>query len=432
MNHASNRVFEHFRNKWLYYLSGLIVLYIILYEAGGITDFDIFWYASRDLLQGKDIYLIKYHHYYHYFYSVFFAFLLAPFTLLPLYLTKVIWLILNVFFVYRIWKVLVSWLPVSLLDSKRESWFILLSFVFILSFLRDNFHLGQLNIFILYLTIEGLYLLFTKRKIFGSFLIAFAIDIKLLPLLMIPYLLYRKEWKAALWISGFIIVLMFVPAVILGLDFNNSLLIERWHLLNPLNNQNVLDTAERSFHSLTTLLATLLVKDCNDPHALNLRRNIADISVSNLNLIINIVRGAFLLFSLYFLKTRPFRKQVGVIQRLYEISYICLIIPLLFPYQQNYAFIFIFPASTYLIFYMLLQYFGDDTGVNVRRFRFRKITMIASLSIVYFLTNSHFILGQFNDLYDHYKSLTYGVLILIVLLAVYKPAKLNDSLPPIT
>ena len=159
---------EHFRNKWFYYAGGLLILFILLYEARGRTDFDIFYFASKDLFAGKNIYRIMYHEWYHYYYSIFFAFLMWPFTCLPLYVAKVIWLILNVFFVYRIWKILAAWLPLSLLDRKREILFILLSFIFILRFLRDNFHLGQVNIFILYLILEGLFLIVTDKKIAGS------------------------------------------------------------------------------------------------------------------------------------------------------------------------------------------------------------------------------------------------------------------------
>jgi hypothetical protein len=255
-------------------------------------------------------------------------------------------------------------------------------------------------------------------------LIALGIDVKLLPLLVLMYLIYRKEWKSVFWILGFIVVFLFLPGIILGFDFNNSLLIERWHLLNPMNQEHILDTTETSFHSITSLLATLLVKNCDDLHALPLRRNIADISITSLNIIINLVRGAFLLFSLYFLRTGTIRKPVGALQRLYEISYLCVITPLLFPHQQHYAFVFIFPASTYLLFYLLYLYFDNKARDTIKNIKLKKITLIVFLSIVYFLTNSHFILGQFNDIYDHYKTLTYGVLILIILLALSKPDKI--------
>lgn len=414
----------HLRKKWLYYLGGLIIFLIILFEAQGKGDFNIFISASKDLLMGKNIYKIQYNEWYHYYYDILFALILVPFTYFPLYVTKLIWLISNVFFVFRIWKILIGWLPISKLNKNSKNLFVILSFIFILRFLRDNFHLAQLTILILYLTLEGLFLINKNRIIAGSLLIALGIDIKLLPIIIIPYLIYRNQWKAALCTVGFIIILLFLPMIFIGFDYNNFLLAERWDLINPMNKEHILDTSERSFHSLSTLLATLLVKDCGDWHALTLKRNIADISIENLNIIINVVRGALILFTLYFLRTMPFKSTSFKIQKLYEVSYLCLIIPLIFPHQQHYAFFFIFPASTYLLFYLVFIFFNKNNLRTGKYYKTKKISLIVILSIIYFLTNSHFILGQFNNLYDHYKTLTYGVLILMLLLAFCKPNKL--------
>ena len=104
---------EHLRKNWLYYFGGLVILIIILFEAQGKGDFNIFISASRDLMSGKNIYQIQYNEWYHYYYDVLFALILIPFSYLPLYLVKIIWLLLNVFFVYRILKILIFWLPVS-------------------------------------------------------------------------------------------------------------------------------------------------------------------------------------------------------------------------------------------------------------------------------------------------------------------------------
>lgn len=400
---------------------------IILFEAQGKGDFDIFLSASRDLLLGKNIYTIQYHEWYHYYYDIFFALALVPLTYLPLYFAKLIWLILNVFFVLRLWKIIMGWLPLSCLRKSSVMVFKILSFVIILRFLRDNFHLAQVTIFILYLTFEGLFLINSNRRIAGSLLIALGIDVKLLPIVIIPYLLYRNEWKSALYIIGFILVLICLPIVVIGFDYNKFLLAERWNLINPMNQAHILDTSERSFHSLTTLLSTLLVKDCGDYYALPLKRNIADVSVETLNIVINIVRGALILFTLYFLRTKPFTKISGNLQRLYELSYLCIVIPLIFPHQQHYAFFFIFPATTYLLFYLVDKYFNKENYLIIKHFKIKKITLIVFMSIVYFLTNSHFILGEFTNYYDHYKTLTYGVLILIILLAICKPDKLSHT-----
>ena len=412
------------KNRW-YYLGGILILFILLFEAKGEGDFHIFMSASKDLLAGKNIYTELYHEWYHYYYNIVFALILAPFSFVPFYLAKLFWLLLNVFFVYRTWKIIRNWLPVETLTKKGKVIFYVLTFLIMLRFLRDNFHTAQMTILILYLSLEGLNLIDQRKIVWGSFLIALAIDIKLLPILLIIYLVYRNQWKAALLVVGFIVVLLFLPAIFIGVDYNNFLLAERWDLINPSNHEHVLDTTERSFHSLTSLLATLLVENSGDTYALPVKRNIADISLEKLGLVINVCRLGLIVFALYFLRSWPFKASSNNLQKLYELSYIFLVIPLIFPHQQHYAFYFIFPAVAYVVYFFVSRFILDDEFKKSKNFLTKKITFIAALAIIYFLTNSHFILGTFKNFYDHFKTLTYGILLLLLVLALCRPKKLK-------
>lgn len=413
---------QQLKKSWIYIVSGVLLFLVILLEAQVKGDFDIFMYASADLLKGKNIYAETYHEWYHYYYSVFFALVLSPLTFLPLYFVKVLWLSANVFFVYRIWKVISSLLPLDFLSKKIQMIFTVLAFLFVLKFLRDNFHVAQVTILILYLTLEGLRLIWNDKPLMGAFLLALGIDIKLLPLVFLPYLIYRGEWKALFFCLLFLFVFALIPGIFIGFEFNSFLLAERWNLLNPSNQEHVLDTAERSFHSLTTFLATLLVEDSGDKFALPLKRNVADLTIDQLNLVINIARLLLIGFTLYFLRSKPFKSSVQPLQRLYEISYICLVIPLIFPHQQHYAFFFIFPASTYLLFYLFRKYYSDSNSLLKVSHSSRNV-LSGLLILIFFLVNSHFILGTFNEYYDHFKTLTWGVLLLLIVLACCPPEK---------
>lgn len=415
------------KKYWLHILLGIAVLGVILFEASGNGDFNIYLSASHDLLEHKNIYQIYYNEWFHYYYDVLFALILAPFSFLPVYWVKVGWLLLNVFFVYRIWKIITSWLTLETLTNKARIALTVISFVFALRFLRDNFHLAQVTIFILYTILEGLKLIFSGKKACGALLLAFGITVKLLPLVIIPYLLYRKEWRAAVFTIAFVVIILIVPAVFVGWEYNTFLLTERWHSINPNNKIHVLDTDERSFHSLSSLLATLLVENCGDEnHVLQIKRNIADISIDKLNMIINIFRLFFVGCTLFFLRTRPFVKSPSNLQTLYELGYICTIIPLIFPHQQHYAFFFMFPAAVYLFYFLINNYYTnpktlDTTGLKKRN------RLVAYLSIVFLLTSSHFILGTFNDYYDHFKTLTYGVIFFLFVLFFNSPDKLEAT-----
>src|SRR4051812_22609188 len=109
---------QHLKDKWLYYLLGSLVLAVVLIEAKGEGDFTIFLAASRDLWISKNVYTTLYNEWYHYYYGIFFAILITPLSFLPLYFAKLIWLLLNVFFLYRIWKILAGWLPLNKLNKR--------------------------------------------------------------------------------------------------------------------------------------------------------------------------------------------------------------------------------------------------------------------------------------------------------------------------
>jgi hypothetical protein len=182
----------------------LIALCYLLIESSGTGDLFIFLSASSDVFEGVDIYNKHYVDGYHYLYSVFFAILLKPLTFLPFRLARFLWLAINAFLLFRIFKICFSFFPADELraDGKKFSqnkkmFFILLPFIFCLRFILDNFHLAQITILILYLSLEGYNLITQKNKWYGTVFIALGINIKLFPLVIIPLLLYRKKFLAA-------------------------------------------------------------------------------------------------------------------------------------------------------------------------------------------------------------------------------------------
>jgi len=51
---------------------------------------------------------------------------------------------------------------------------------------------------------------------------------------------------------------------------------------------------------------------------------------------------------------------------------------------------------------------------------------LAALSfVIFFLLSSDLLLGEYREIYDHFKTLTYGVLLLIPLLFFWRPKKIN-------
>ncbi len=405
------------KNKLLaiaFILAGCIYLMI---EARGTGDFFIYISASSDLFHNKNIYTECYSQWFHYYYSLLFAILIFPLSYLPLYFAQLIWLALNAFFLYRIVKIIAGYFDVSSFSLRQKQVLLAVCIFFGLRLILDNFHVKQITICILYLALEGMRLITSGNKIRGALCIAFAINIKLLPIVLLPYLLYRKEFKASFYIIIFYALMMILPIMLIGPDRFNVLLSSWWNLVNPTTNKNILDVDERSFHGLSTLLSTLLVKNVPDNLALPIKRNIADVSLTQLTWILNITRLALISFSLYFFRTRPFVPAKNKLHGYWEVSYLLLIVPLIFPHQQHYAFLFIMPAVCYIFYYLASNF------ALIPPLKFRILMIACTLS--YLCCNLSLLMGEFNVYYMHFKILTYGALLIIPILAACMPKALQ-------
>jgi glucose-6-phosphate-specific signal transduction histidine kinase len=88
-----------------------------------------------------------------------------------------------------------------------------------------------------------------------------------------------------------------------------------------------------------------------------------------------------------------------------EVSYILLVIPLIFPHQQHYAFLFSVPAFAYVLFMVVSNYYEMTKA--------KRMILLSALSVIYLCGNLRSVLGEFNYYYEHFKILTYGALLLI-------------------
>ena len=396
------------KNKIHYLLVFVLAILYCYIEAQGKGDFYIFLSAAENLTLKNNIYEISYLDSYNYFYSVIFAAILSLFTALPFFWVKFFWLLLNLSLFIHLFALLAQAPIVKALQVKKRRIFLAFVGVFSFRFLHENIHTSQITILILWCCIFGLYLIEHHRWLLGGAILALGINIKLLPIVFLPYLVYRGYFKAATFTVLIYVLSLFAPSVFIGADYNIGLLKSWIALINPLQQRHILDVDERSFHSLSTLLSTLLVKNVPDLYAMHLKRNLMDISLQSLSTVLLIMRLLLVALTLYFLKWKPFIKAGSVFNGLLEKSYILLLIPLIFPHQQHYAFLFTVPAFGIILLWLLSSY--------DRLSKYNRVTLIASLILVYLTGNLKILLGEFNDYYEHYKILTYGSLLLVTLL----------------
>ncbi len=93
---------------------------------------------------------------------------------------------------------------------------LLVPFVLALPFIVNNFELLQINMILFALALWGLFLQANGREAAGGIALAAAAAMKVIAIAFLPYLLYRKRWRAAFWMAAASLVFFFSPALILG------------------------------------------------------------------------------------------------------------------------------------------------------------------------------------------------------------------------
>lgn len=399
----------------------LFASFYVIKESFGNGDFTLFLKASELMRQGHNPYgdwiQVKGENYARYFYSPLWAVLLFPFTHLPFIVGRTTWLILNVWFIYRIWTLLKDYLPLQSLSKAQRNWVLVLTTALSIRFVLYNFDMIQMTLFLLWGMLESVRLIRANKALSGGILLAFVMNIKLLPLVMLPYLFYRKEWKAAVYtILGFGLFLL-IPAIAIGWETNLNMLHEWWGVINPENTEHKFES-EIGPHSLTALIPTLLMETTG---RLDISRNILSLSTETVLLIVRMSQTFLILLTFYFIKWPPFVSAKSRVQALYELSYIALIIPLIFPHQQKYAFAMALPAMFFLSYYLVAN---STTKSN----RWKTVVTLVAISFLFMTITTDGIIGkQLNLISRHFKLVTYGMFFLIAALMVARPPSFDTT-----
>jgi hypothetical protein len=392
----------------------LIISSISTSKNGG--DFDVYLDAAQKLYKHQNIYLPPFINGLQYYYSPFFAWILIPFSN-HFFLTEISWSLLSYFLLYRTYKLISNYFEIKPLSNKKYYYWrffiVLLSFQFILY----NVAMIQITFFLMWAIFESLNYILNGKNVIGGIILGLAINIKLMPILILPYLFYRGYFKAIIIIVLTFLALMYIPSISLGLKFNNAMLIEWWKIINPTNKEHLFETGIGT-HSLVALIPVYLTDTIGE---MNYQRNFLNLSHYSVEMITNISRVGILILSLAYFKSMPFKKEENKIKTYWEISYFVLIIPLLLPHQQKYAFILVMPMITYLLYFFINTY----NNQNSKYYNFILYTFIICLLIFTPLYGSD-IIGKFLfDYTQHFRFLTISTLILIPISIYCSPQKIH-------
>jgi len=396
-----------------------VVAYCIK-EAMGNGDFKVYLDAAKLIRNGENPYnkwlFVSKGNYCKYFYSPLWAVLLIPFSYLPNFIPNIIWLLANIFFLYRIYQLLKRFIDLDFITRRQLHWILLLCFIMSLRFIIYNFAMIQMTIFLLWGSLESLRLIQDEKAVYGGILLALIINIKILPIVILPYLLYRNYIKGFFYTLIFSLVFLFLPNIYTGWSTNNFLLTEWWSVINPSNPEYQSET-DLGLHSLSALVPTLLTETSGK---ISIQRNIFNLSENAATYALNITRLLLIILTLFFLKWPLFIHARNKLFQLRELAYIVLLIPLIFPHQQKYAFVLTIPALFYLSHFIVINFPLRKVVISGLRW-YVLMTLMCLSFILMTLTSDGFIGRELNNITQYFKTITWGTLLLIFTLLLASP-----------
>lgn len=391
-----------------------IILSIKTALKGG--DFDVYLDATQKLQRGENIYSPPFIDGLQYYYSVFFALILYPFTS-SFFVIELIWSLLSLAMLYRTFKLIQTYIDFSTFSQKQKNVWVFFTLFLSVQFILYNIDMIQITMFLLWGMVESMRLIKNNKEIAGGLILGLIINVKIMPIILLGYLFYRGHFKALIVAVATFIGLLYLPALFIGIDYNQFLLSEWWAIINPGNKEHLFETGIGS-HSLVALVPVYLTATEGE---MDFKRNIMNLSLEQVELIINLSRLFVFGLSLFFLRSLPFQKERNKLKFLWEISYFIMIIPLLLPHQQKYAFLLVCPMIAYMLYFFIKKWKQGMSKIDY----FVIIVLICCLAF-YSPFYGRDIIGRFLfELTQHYRILTFATLLLIPIAIYCNPKKIN-------
>ncbi len=191
-----------------------------IFGNGKTKDYPLWLWAGQQVLQGKDLYPHDAHAFFAFLYPQPAAILLA----IPAFFGKV-----PLYLCLCLLNVVAWWMTAQLSnamtgdDRVLSPWLVALPSVIMISFPFDMFDLGQPNLVLLALMLLGFWFLQHGRPWSSGSLFALATAIKVFPVAVLPYLVWRRQWASAASMAIFLVVfLIVIPTPVRGFQHNLS------------------------------------------------------------------------------------------------------------------------------------------------------------------------------------------------------------------
>lgn len=186
------------------------------------SDFGLYYASARNLLEGRSIYTNEYYN------TPMMTVLVLPFALLPLPAAAVVWS-----FASLASYLLTGWLILKELNTRLSFPALILLTGFGLCWFpfEEGISLGQVSVILAMLVFVGWALVRNGRTVSGGAVLGLAAAVKLFPGIILVYLLFRKQWKAALSMAISAAAFTLLSFLITG--WQDFLVFIRTIILNP-------------------------------------------------------------------------------------------------------------------------------------------------------------------------------------------------------
>ena len=197
-----------------------------IFGHGKTKDYALWYWAGQQVLDGGPLYPRDFHEYFEFIYPPLSAILLA----IPSWFGKIpLYLVLSVLNAVAWWYTGMLSNAMTGSDRKPGPWLEALPALVTVTFVFDMFDLGQPNLVLLAMTLYGFWCLQHQRPWLAGFVFALATAIKVFPVAVLPYLVWRRQWAAVVSMLAFVGILLYVvPAPIRGFE-RNAAELNTWY-----------------------------------------------------------------------------------------------------------------------------------------------------------------------------------------------------------
>ena len=191
---------------WLYFM------YSKAYRDIG-CDFQYYSVASSAFLSGNNPYQTGTT--FPFVYPLFFCVLISPIVILPYWLQHLVWYIFSFLSLFAIMFILIRYYYKVISD--KEILILIIPFLLLFRVIHNNLSNGQVTIIVLLLCTLFLYYYLRSHRFTAALFLSAAISIKLTPLILLIYILFRRDLLTIGLVILFSIVLSFlIPYLIAG------------------------------------------------------------------------------------------------------------------------------------------------------------------------------------------------------------------------